>query len=77
MVIGTDEVNVVLARLRNMPASYVVSIGSGISLTKDELIKAVEDRNEIGEQIVKAHMLYLRSFKDRDIIFKQRMGDSE
>jgi hypothetical protein len=60
-----DEIKIVLSRLELMPSTMKLVIREGQeALNKDSLIAHVKNEDEIGELIVKAHMLYLRSFKE-------------
>ncbi|MFH1306839.1 MAG: hypothetical protein ABIH83_04275 [Candidatus Micrarchaeota archaeon] len=65
MAFSEDEAKIVLERLRVMPSTVKLNIGSYDSFTRDQLMKAVSERSEIGELVVKMQMEYLRSFKGR------------
>lgn len=54
----------VLARLETLPAGAVISIGSGEELTKAEMIKSVQDGNEVGNKIIEIEMSFLQSLKE-------------
>jgi len=54
----------VLARLETLPTGAVISIGSGKELTKDELIKSVQEGNEVGKKMIEIEMSFLRSLKE-------------
>lgn len=54
----------VLARLETLPAGAVISIGSGEELTKAEMIKSVQDGNEVGKKIIEIEMSFLQSLKE-------------
>lgn len=54
---------IVLTRLKSMPHQMRVSIGGKGGLGKRELIKHVENEDELGKLIIKAHIENLRSFK--------------
>lgn len=60
-----DEISIVLERLRIMPRTVKLNIGNYGSYNRDELIEAVTNKTELGNLIVKMHMSYLRSFKER------------
>ena len=65
MAVSDEEMNIVLARLRAMPRTIQLNIGAFGSFTRDQLIEAVTNRNEIGDLIVEMQMTYIRSFKER------------
>jgi len=59
-----DEIKLVLSRLEVMPSNLKMIVGAGYpTLTKDALIEHVKADDELGELIIKAHLLYLQSFK--------------
>ena len=58
-----DTKNLVIARLKVIPDNLKLSIGGG-EYTKDELIKHVEQGDEIGKKIIEIEMSYLRSLKE-------------
>ena len=62
-VFGPDEWKIVKARIEAMPANLKLSIGGIGSFSKQDLIKHIEDKDQIGELLVRAHFNYLRSFK--------------
>lgn len=45
----------------NMPSNIRLSVGSYGDLTKEEIIEHVKKDDEIGKQIVKAHMSFLKA----------------
>ena len=62
--ITQTEIDTVIARLRAIPESALISIGSPYgSLSKDQLIKEVEELTPLGKEIIEMQMSYLRSFK--------------
>ena len=63
MALNADEKKIVIARLRNMPASIRVSVGSFGSFDKRELLEHVESEDEVGTLISKVYMNGLRAFK--------------
>ena len=64
---SADEIQLVLNRIQNMPSNLKLVIGNGYSpLTKQQLIEHVKNNDEVGELIISAHMLYLRSFKEKN-----------
>jgi hypothetical protein len=60
-----DEIKIVLERLRVIPRTVNLNIGSYGSFSRDQLIEEVTNKTEIGELVVKMQMAYLRSFKER------------
>ena len=59
-----EEIKIVLERLRLMPRTIKLGIGSYGSFDRDELIKHIENGTEIGKLVVDMQMNYLRSFKE-------------
>lgn len=64
LVENEDIRNLVIARLEAMPPNVNISIGSKGDFGRDDLIQHVERGTEIGEQIAKIQMEYLRSLKE-------------
>jgi len=60
-----DVKELVIARLSVLPSNIKISIGGVGTLTRDELIKNVEDETPIGEKIAEMHLAYIRSFFKR------------
>ena len=60
-----DEIKIVLERLRVIPGTVKLNIGSYGSFSRDMLIEEVTNNTEIGKLVVKMQMSYLRSFKER------------
>ena len=60
-----DEIKIVLERLRVIPRTVKLNLGSHGSFSRDDLMQEVMNKTEIGELFVKMQMSYLRSFKDR------------
>ena len=53
---------VVIARIdAQVPSSLKLAIGSYREMSKEEMIEHVKKGDEIGRQIVKKHILFLRS----------------
>ena len=56
--------DIVIERLRQAPETIKVSFGSSKEfMSRDELIKQVDNETEIGKNIVNVHIEYLRAFK--------------
>jgi hypothetical protein len=65
MNITTEEIKqLVIERLRRIPAGKKISIGEDGDFTSDELIKFVETNDKVGDKIIKMQLEYLRSLKD-------------
>jgi len=65
MNITTEEIKqLVIERLRRIPAGKKISIGADGDFTSDELIKFVETNDKVGDKIIKMQLEYLRSLKD-------------
>ncbi len=54
----------VIARLEVLPEDTGISIGSDGEFTKGELIKRVEQGDEIGQKIIEVELNYLKGLKD-------------
>lgn len=59
-----EIIDLVVARLNTMPAGASLYIGGQGDFSVKELIKDVEQTNDIGLSIIKTQMDYLRSLKD-------------
>lgn len=62
-VVSEDMKKLVLARLETMPEHMKMSMGNTGSFNKAQLIEEVKNETPVGEQIIKMHLMYLRSFK--------------
>jgi hypothetical protein len=61
-----EEIEIVLTRLeQTMPPNVKLIIGGSGPYSKEELIEHVKEEDDIGELVVQAHMLYLRSFGEK------------
>ncbi|MBI2462854.1 MAG: hypothetical protein HYV65_01310 [Candidatus Spechtbacteria bacterium] len=61
-IISEDIINLVIARLKTIPANVEISIGGdGSSFTISELIEKVEKQDDIGKKMIEMQMAYLRS----------------
>ena len=54
----------VIERLKNLSSNLKVSIGSLGEFSKDELIKNVQEKNDVGKKIIEIQLEYLRAFKE-------------
>ncbi|NCS99830.1 hypothetical protein CO116_00675 [Candidatus Falkowbacteria bacterium CG_4_9_14_3_um_filter_38_19] len=65
-ILSDDEVRkLVMARLSVLSKDTMISLGSEGSFTRDELIKSVENGDNIGEKLAEIQLEWLRSFKER------------
>jgi len=62
--IEKDIIDLVVARLQNLPSNKEISIGSSGEFTKDQLIEHVRKADEIGQKMIAIEMDFLRSMKD-------------
>ena len=51
----------------NMPSHLQLSIGSHGSLNKEQMIEHIQKGDEIGKQIVKAHMSFLKAIASGEL----------
>lgn len=64
-ILSDNEVRkLVMARLSVLSADTIISLGSDGAFSRDELVKSVERRDEIGEKLAEIQMEWLRSFKN-------------
>jgi hypothetical protein len=59
-----EIINLVVARLQNLPSNKEISIGSSGEFTMAELIEHVKKDDEVGKKMVAIEMDFLRSMKD-------------
>ena len=59
-----EIIDLVVARLQNLPSNKDISIGSSGEFTKDQLIDHVKNDDEVGKKMVAIEMDFLRSMKD-------------
>jgi hypothetical protein len=62
-----DEKELVIARLKVLPSSRMISIGSQGSFSRDELISEIEKDTAIGRKIIEIQMKFLTAFKEGKI----------
>ena len=53
----------VITRLKTMPANIKMSVGSYGIFSKNELIESVKKENEVGKLVIEMQLKYLKSFK--------------
>jgi hypothetical protein len=63
-MVSKEEIEIVIERLKTMPAGLKMSIGSKGTYNKWDLMKEVQDNSEVGQLVVNVYMQNLRSFKD-------------
>jgi len=54
----------VIIRLKTMPPNIKISIGPRKDLSREGLLKEVENETELGKLIIKMQLEYLRSMKN-------------
>ena len=59
-----EIIDLVVARLQNIPSNKEISIGSSGEFTKDQLIDHVKKDDEVGKKMVAIEMDFLRSMKE-------------
>ena len=62
--ISQEIKDLVIARLESLPTDKEISIGSDGEFTKEQLIKHVEDDDEIGRTIIEVEMSFLKALKE-------------
>ena len=55
------EKELVILRIETTPSNLRLSIGGGKSMTKEEMIEHVKKGDEIGKQIIKVHLNFLKA----------------
>lgn len=55
---------IVIARLKTLPADKSVSVGSEGDFSREALIEAVEKDSDVGKKIIEVEMSFLRSLKE-------------
>ncbi|RLE47059.1 hypothetical protein DRJ22_00255 [Candidatus Woesearchaeota archaeon] len=61
----------------NMPSNLKLSIGSYGDLTKEEIISHVKKGDEIGKQIVRVHMSFLKAVASGELAKKMISVENE
>jgi hypothetical protein len=59
-----EIIDLVVARLQNLPSNKEISIGSSGEFTKDELIEHVKKDDGVGKKMVAIEIDFLRSMKE-------------
>ena len=69
-----EIIDLVIARLQNLPFDKEISIGSSGEFTKEELIEHVKNDDSIGQKMVAIEMDFLRSMRILFFSFHQTNG---
>lgn len=59
-----EIIDLVIARLQNLPSNKDISVGSSGEFTKDQLIEHVKKADDVGKKMIAIEMDFLRSMKD-------------
>lgn len=59
-----EIIDLVVARLQNLPSHKEISIGSSGEFTKEQLIEHVKNADEIGKKMIEIELDFLRSMKE-------------
>ena len=59
-----DIINLVIERLKTIPATASLSIGERGSFSVKEMIDHVRENDDTGKQIIETQLEYIRSLKD-------------
>ena len=61
MTFDRDVKDLVILRLRSVPSDIIISVGHFGEFTGEQLIKEVDKGTDIGNAVVKRHLLFIRS----------------
>ena len=64
MEINEDIIQLVVARLQNLPSGKDISIGSFGEFSKQDLIDHVKKADEVGKKMIEIELDFLRLMKD-------------
>ncbi|MEK7170138.1 MAG: hypothetical protein AAB767_02530 [Patescibacteria group bacterium] len=64
MDVEKEIIDLVVARLQNLPSNKEISIGSSGEFTKDQLIEHVRKADDVGRKMIAIEMDFLRSMKE-------------
>jgi len=70
-----EIIDLVVARLQNLPSNKDISIGSSGEFTKDQLIDHVKKDDDVGKKMVAVEMDFLRSMKE-GIFYEQHSASN-
>lgn len=59
-----EIIDLVVARLQNLPSNKDISVGSSGEFTKDQLIEHVKKADDVGKKMIAIEMDFLRSMKE-------------
>ena len=59
-----EIIDLVVARLQNLPSNKDISVGSSGEFTKAQLIEHVKKADEVGKKMIAIEMDFLRSMKE-------------
>jgi hypothetical protein len=62
-----DFKKLVYARVQSLPEGTEISMGSDYNLTKDEILKHIEDNDEIGQKMLEIEKAFFEALKDGSI----------
>lgn len=60
----------VIARLDTLPPNIRISVGGHGEFSKDEIIKSIEDDEELGNKYVEMQMVFLKAIADGSLYKK-------
>ena len=63
MTISEEDWETVKHRVESMPSHLKLAIGGNRSLSRDDILQHLENRDEVGRRIVAMQMNYLKFFK--------------
>lgn len=61
MTFDKDVKELVILRLRSVPSDIIISVGNFGEFTGEQLIKEVGKGSEIGNAIIRKHLLFIRT----------------
>jgi hypothetical protein len=64
MEINQDIIDLVVARLENLPSGKDISIGSHGEFSKEQLIEHVKKTDDVGRKMIEIEMDFLRLMKE-------------
>ena len=59
-----EIIDLVVARLQNLPSNKDILVGSSGEFTKDQLIEHVKKADDVGKKMIAIEMDFLRSMKE-------------
>jgi len=74
MIAEQEIKDLVIARLKTLPEDIGISIGSAGNFSREEIIRHVEQDDEIGRKIVEVELAFLRKLKEGIIYEQQPVG---